>query len=169
MKSIIEFLGYPDDNDLSYVSDAMALKYLKKFKKISPTDFSERFPQISTLGLDCMAQMLTFNPYLRANSTDLLQHPYFAEMHKAPKSVYDLPQCQINCAFETGQEMSMEVIKHEFKKIIFSYRYKRQTGISELSNSSCMGGRSPISARSNASSNGRPGEKNSNYNNSREL
>lgn len=77
LKSMFEFLGSPDPDDTSFVTDPVALKYLAKFKKKSFVDLTIRFPHISPQGHALLRAMLTFNPFLRPKVSQLLESPYF--------------------------------------------------------------------------------------------
>ena len=80
LKSVFEFLGSPDEADLSFITDEQAKSYVKKFKKRLTVDPCMRFPNISKDGLDLMRQMLAFNPILRLSVDQCLNHPFFDEV-----------------------------------------------------------------------------------------
>ncbi len=65
LKSALEFLGSPDESDLSFISNDQAKFTILKLKKQLSVDNSKRFPNIFTEGLNLMSQMIAYNPFLR--------------------------------------------------------------------------------------------------------
>lgn len=78
LKSIIDILGSPNEEDKCFITDKSAIKYLKDFgdgkRRI---DFKARFPYASNEALDLMTKMLEFNPYMRPTIEECINHPFF--------------------------------------------------------------------------------------------
>ena len=82
---IFEILGTPTEEDMSYVTDAKAIGYLKSFTPIERVDLSKKYPGANEEAIDLLNKMLQFNPYLRITVDDALAHPMFAKVKKPHK------------------------------------------------------------------------------------
>lgn len=58
LDSVFDLIGTPSDLDLSFITDAHALTYIKKFKKRPRPNLQTIFPKISSEGLHLIEQML---------------------------------------------------------------------------------------------------------------
>ncbi|CDW81928.1 mapk-related kinase [Stylonychia lemnae] len=78
LKMIIDLLGTPGPDDISFITDDSALGYMQEYGiNIKAVDLQKRFPQASSGAIDLLRQMIQFNPYLRANAEECIYHPYF--------------------------------------------------------------------------------------------
>jgi len=77
---ILDVIGTPDEENLSFISDEKALEYLASFEKKDKADFSKRFPAANPLALDFLTITLAFNPFLRPTVDELLDHPYLIKV-----------------------------------------------------------------------------------------
>lgn len=78
-------LGTPTDDDISYVTDAKAIGYLKSFNPIERVNMASKYPGTSPEGIDLLNKMLQFNPYFRVSVDDALNHPFFTRVRKSHK------------------------------------------------------------------------------------
>ena len=78
IQRIISVLGTPSYDDISYITNEQALKFIKNLPKRSKQPYEELFPKANPLALDLLENMLTFNPHDRNTVEDCLSHPYFA-------------------------------------------------------------------------------------------
>lgn len=64
LMKIIETLGVPNEDDISFLKDSSASNYLKKFIEfIEPTTLlAEKFKTVSKPMLDLLTKLLEFNP-----------------------------------------------------------------------------------------------------------
>lgn len=81
IQRIIAVLGSPNADDLSYISNESALKYVKSLPKRSKQAWSNLFQKANPDALDLLGRMLTFNPDRRLTIEECLAHPYFASLH----------------------------------------------------------------------------------------
>lgn len=77
IQRIISVLGTPSYNDISYITNEQALKFIKSLPKRSKQSFDKLFSKANPLALDLLENMLTFNPHDRYTVEDCLSHPYF--------------------------------------------------------------------------------------------
>ena len=82
---IFDVLGTPNDEDISYVTDAKALGYLRSFTNIPRMDMATKYPGASGDGTDLLNRMLQFNPYFRISVDEALAHPFFTRVRKPHK------------------------------------------------------------------------------------
>ena len=82
MQRIFDLIGSPTEEDMSFISDDIALKYIKKFKEQDSADLSLLYPGSEQSGLDLLKQMLQFNPYFRPTVEQCLESPYFDEVRQ---------------------------------------------------------------------------------------
>jgi mitogen-activated protein kinase 1/3 len=82
---IFDVLGTPGDDDISYVTDAKALGYLRSFTNIPRLDMAQKYPGASGDGCDLLNRMLQFNPYFRISVDEALAHPFFTRVRKPHK------------------------------------------------------------------------------------
>ena len=82
---IFDVLGTPNDEDISYVTDAKALGYLRSFTNIPRMDMATKYPGASGDGSDLLNRMLQFNPYFRISVDEALAHPFFTRVRKPHK------------------------------------------------------------------------------------
>ena len=92
-------LGTPVDEDISYVTDAKAIGYLKSFTPNERMNFATKYPGASAEGCDLLNRMLQFNPYFRISVDEALAHPFFTRVRKPHKE--KVAEMQIVLDFET--------------------------------------------------------------------
>ena len=82
MKRIIAILGSPKSEDLEFIGNDNALKYIRSLPKRSKQHFQTLFPKANPVGLDLLSRMLVFNPDKRFTVEECLAHPYFEDLHE---------------------------------------------------------------------------------------
>ena len=80
IKKITEILGSPNENDMSYISDPQAIKFINDLPKNKSISFKQIFPNGNPLAIDLLEKMLCFNPKNRINIEQCLNHPYFKDV-----------------------------------------------------------------------------------------
>lgn len=71
-------LGSPSEDDIAYVTDEKANKYLASFKDVPREDLQQRFKGATGEAVDLLNKMLQFNPFFRIPVEEALDHPLFA-------------------------------------------------------------------------------------------
>ncbi|KAL4467003.1 hypothetical protein ABPG74_010600 [Tetrahymena malaccensis] len=89
IQRIIAILGTPTPEELSYITNEGALKYLKSLPKRTKQSWENLYPNANLVGLDLLSKMLTFNPNDRYTIEECLAHPYFEGLHNPE----DEPTC----------------------------------------------------------------------------
>lgn len=95
----VSVLGTPNTDDLSYIGNESALKYVKSLPKRTKQSWQNLFPKANPVGLDLLNKMLTFNPQKRLTVEECLSHPYFEGIHNPEEE----PVCNapFNWSFDT--------------------------------------------------------------------
>jgi mitogen-activated protein kinase 1/3 len=74
---IFELLGTPSKEDLLFIRDKNALKYIQSFPISKKQNLKQKFPGSSDDAIDLLEKMLKFNPQKRISSEQALLHPFF--------------------------------------------------------------------------------------------
>uniref|UniRef100_A0A0G4HI23 Mitogen-activated protein kinase n=1 Tax=Chromera velia CCMP2878 TaxID=1169474 RepID=A0A0G4HI23_9ALVE len=81
VNQMIDLLGTPDKEDLAFVSNARAKKYIESLPAKPGADLKAKFPNAPPEALDLLKKLLKFNPAKRATAHEALRHPYLAHLH----------------------------------------------------------------------------------------
>jgi mitogen-activated protein kinase 1/3 len=77
LDKIIDMMGYPSDEDLTFITNEHTLNYLKRLPKKPQIKWEEKIPHASPLAIDLLSKMLAFSPEKRITVFQAIQHPYF--------------------------------------------------------------------------------------------
>ncbi|DAZ95560.1 TPA: hypothetical protein N0F65_005876 [Lagenidium giganteum] len=93
LKLIIKFLGTPKQEDIDFVKNVKALRFLTKLSISKPKKWKEVFTgdDLNPLAIDLLSQMLIFNPEKRISVNAALQHPYLATFYD-PADIVESPE-----------------------------------------------------------------------------
>ena len=80
IKKINDILGSPSEEDMSFIYDSDARKFLNDLPKTEKISFQQIYKNANPLALDLLEKMLCFNPQKRINIQQCLEHPYFKEI-----------------------------------------------------------------------------------------
>ncbi|CAI5743716.1 unnamed protein product [Peronospora destructor] len=84
LKLIIKFLGTPKQEDIGFVKNTKALRFLTKLAISKPKKWRDVFAEtgvdhlVSSDAIDLLSKMLLFNPEKRISVDAALRHPYLA-------------------------------------------------------------------------------------------
>jgi mitogen-activated protein kinase 1/3 len=109
LKLIIKFLGTPKQEDIEFVKNAKALRFLTKLAISKPKKWKDVFAGddgINLEAIDLLSQMLLFNPAKRISIERALQHPYLATFYD-PADITEAP------AFDFGFDLPDDELSKE--------------------------------------------------------
>jgi mitogen-activated protein kinase 1/3 len=98
---IFDVLGTPNDEDISFVTDAKAISYLKSFTPVERVNFMQKYAGASQEGIDLLNRMLQLNPYFRISVDEALAHPFFTRVRKVHKERESSVQITLDFESET--------------------------------------------------------------------
>lgn len=74
---ILDIKGNPSEEDLAFINDPKAEKYVQSFGPKTKKPMKDLFPEAEPDALDLLEQLLIFNPYYRITAKEALRHKYF--------------------------------------------------------------------------------------------
>lgn len=81
IRRIIGILGSPSSEDMAFIGNEQARKYIKSLPRRNKQPWSTLYPKANPVALDLLSKMLKFNPVKRYTVEQCLAHPYFEELH----------------------------------------------------------------------------------------
>ena len=112
IKKINDILGSPTEEDMSFILDPNAKKFLTELPKANKIPFENIFQNANPLAIDLLKKMLCFNPQNRINIHDCLDHPYFKEIRD--KNLETTALHHFDWSFD-----KMELNKANLQKLIY--------------------------------------------------
>ena len=79
LKSILQILGSPSEQDLCFIKNKGSKEYLKGMPRVPKSSWSNIFPKANPGVLDILEEMLKFNPNSRITAAQALSHTYVEE------------------------------------------------------------------------------------------
>jgi len=113
MRLITEVIGTPTDDELGFIRNEDARKYMRHLPQFPRRPFVSLFPRMQPVALDLIERMLTFNPLQRITVEEALEHPYLERLH----DVADEPICTDPFSFDFEQQALTE---DQMKQLIFN-------------------------------------------------
>jgi len=120
---IFDVLGTPNDDDISYVTDAKAIGYLKSFTPNERMNMATKYPGSSAEGADLLNRMLQFNPYFRISVDEALEHPFFTRVRKPHKEQES--NIQVTLDFES-ETLDRTRLRQLFVEIINDFEREKE-------------------------------------------
>lgn len=77
LDKIVEIVGYPSEEDLSFINNDHSLSYLRRLPRKSPVKWQDKIPGANPLAIDLLQKMLSFSPERRISVEEAIKHPYF--------------------------------------------------------------------------------------------
>ena len=91
MNLIIDVVGNPKGEEISFINDEKAQNYVKGFAPRQKKNLRELFPTSTKEELHLIKKMLKFNPYYRITAKEALRHQYFADIRDKSLEVETSP------------------------------------------------------------------------------
>jgi mitogen-activated protein kinase 1/3 len=90
IKRTIAVLGTPTPEDMTFIGNDLARKYIRKLPKRNKQSWSSLYPKANPVALNLLGKMLVFNPEKRYTVKQCLKHPYFEGLHNEEAE----PECE---------------------------------------------------------------------------
>ena len=81
IKRTIAVLGTPTAEDMTFIGNDLARKYIRKLPKRNKQSWQSLYPKANPVALNLLSKMLIFNPEKRYTVKQCLKHPYFEGLH----------------------------------------------------------------------------------------
>lgn len=81
VQRIIAVLGMPSTEDINFIGNESAKKYIRNLPRRQRVPWSTLYPKANPVALDLLNNMLVFNPSKRLTVEQCLEHPYFEGLH----------------------------------------------------------------------------------------
>uniref|UniRef100_A0A7S0VBZ4 Mitogen-activated protein kinase n=1 Tax=Polytomella parva TaxID=51329 RepID=A0A7S0VBZ4_9CHLO len=98
---ITRVIGSPLEEDLEFISNDKAKRYIRSLPRNERADFQQLFPSAGPLALDLIKKMLVFDPTKRITVIEALAHPYLAGLH----DLSDEPECSMSFRFDFESDL----------------------------------------------------------------
>ena len=114
IRRIIEFVGVPDkEDDLSFLTNERAKKFLLSLPKNPPKDLSKFLPHADHKALDLIRKMLIIDPSKRISVDDAISHDFLASMrHHNLEAVSDFE-------LDWGAIESVELTRENVQSLVY--------------------------------------------------
>jgi mitogen-activated protein kinase 1/3 len=113
MRLITELIGTPTEEDMGFVRNEDAKRYMRHLPQFPRKSFVATFPHVHPTAIDLIERMLTFNPLQRITVEDALAHPYLERLH----DIADEPTCTEPFSFDFEQQALTE---DQMKQLIYN-------------------------------------------------
>jgi len=88
LKLITKVLGTPTDEQLWFVTNPKARRFMSNLQKETPMSLAQKYPDASPEAIDLLGKMLVIDPTKRITIQEALEHPYLSSLHD-PGTVWD--------------------------------------------------------------------------------
>lgn len=117
LKLIINILGSQREENLEFIDNPKARKYIKTLPYSIGTPFARLYPQAHPLAIDLLQRMLVFDPSKRISVTEALEHPYMTLLYD-PRCD---PPAQVPINLDIDEDMKEEMIREQMWTEILHY------------------------------------------------
>ncbi|THG08953.1 hypothetical protein TEA_014528 [Camellia sinensis var. sinensis] len=107
LKLIINILGSQREDDIEFIDNPKARKYIKSLPCSPGTPFSCLYPNAHPLAIDLLQKMLVFDPTKRIGVTEALQHPYMSSLYDQSSD----PPAQVPIDLDIDEDLREEMIR----------------------------------------------------------
>ncbi|KAK0576958.1 hypothetical protein LWI29_025883 [Acer saccharum] len=128
LKLIINILGSQREEDLEFIDNPKARKYIKSLPYTPGTALPRLYPNAHPLAIDLLQKMLVFDPSKRISVTEALQHPYMSPLYDPNSN----PPAQVPIDLDMVEDLGEEMIREMMWKEMLNYHPEALTGEPEL-------------------------------------
>mmetsp|Transcript_38679 Transcript_38679/g.48863 ORF Transcript_38679/g.48863 Transcript_38679/m.48863 type:complete len:487 (+) Transcript_38679:314-1774(+) len=113
LKLITKCVGTPTEEELWYVTNPRARRFMLGLPPTQKIDLSQKFPDANADALDLLSKMLILDPAKRITVIETLEHPYLASLHDETLE----PCADTNVNWEDIE--TCELTKKNLQRLIF--------------------------------------------------
>ncbi|KAG5018270.1 hypothetical protein JHK87_014125 [Glycine soja] len=113
LKLIINILGSQREEDIEFIDNPKAKKYIKSLPYSPGTPLLQLYPNAHPLAIDLLAKMLVFDPTKRISVTQALQHPYMAPLYDPNCDPPAVIPIDLDIDEDLGEEMIRDMMWKE--------------------------------------------------------
>lgn len=113
LKLIINILGSQREEDLEFIDNPKAKRYIKSLPYSPGTPFARLYPNAHPLAIDLLQKMLVFDPSKRISVTEALQHPYMSALYDPNTDPPAVVPIDLDIEEDLGEEMIREMMWKE--------------------------------------------------------
>lgn len=117
LKLIINILGSQNDDDLGFIDNTKARRFIKTLPFTRGINLASLYPMADPLALDLLRRMLVFDPTKRITVTEALHHPYMAGLFDPSKN----PPARMPINLDIDENMNEEMIREEMLREMLYY------------------------------------------------
>ncbi|KAG6419683.1 hypothetical protein SASPL_116192 [Salvia splendens] len=128
LKLIINILGSQKEDDLDFIDNPKAKKYIRTLPYSLGTPFTRLYPHAHPLAIDLLQKMLVFDPSKRISVTDALQHPYMSPLYD-PRCD---PPAQVPINLDIDEDLEEGMIREMMWEEILHYHPEPAPATSEI-------------------------------------
>lgn len=107
LKLIINVLGTMDDDDISFIDNPKARKFIKTLPYTPGIPLGNLYPHANPLAIDLLQKMLVFDPSKRISVTEALQHPYMSPLYDPSAN----PPAQVPIDLDIDEDLEEDTIR----------------------------------------------------------
>ncbi|KAH0942866.1 hypothetical protein HID58_002503 [Brassica napus] len=109
IKLIINILGSQKEEDLEFIDNPKAKRYIESLPYSPGISFSRLYPNANVLAIDLLQKMLVLDPSKRISVVEALQHPYMAPLYDP--NANPPAQVPIDLDVDEDEDLGAEMIR----------------------------------------------------------
>uniref|UniRef100_R7VYY2 mitogen-activated protein kinase n=1 Tax=Aegilops tauschii TaxID=37682 RepID=R7VYY2_AEGTA len=117
LKLILNVLGTMSDDDLEFIGNMKARKYIKSLSYTAGIPLTRMYPQAHPLAIDLLQKMLVFDPSKRISVTEALEHPYMSVLYDPGAN----PPAQAPIDLDIDEKLGVEMIREMLWQEMLQY------------------------------------------------
>lgn len=117
LKLIINILGSQTENDIEFIDNQKARKFIKSLPFSPGTSFANLYPQAQPLAIDLLEKMLVFDPSKRISVNEALHHPYMSSLYSSDMD----PPVEVPVDLDIDEDLGEDVIREMIWKEMLHY------------------------------------------------
>lgn len=118
LNQILYYIGTPPEPMLRRIASPRAQQYIRSLPFRPPVPFEQLYPKATSLSLDLLRSLLSFDPAQRITCEQALEHPYLAVWHDPS----DEPVCPTKFDFNLDQVDDIDSMKKLILQEVISFR-----------------------------------------------